>query len=349
MSGPRLGFIGLGWIGAMRLDAVAAADAGVVAALCDPVPERVARAAAAHPRAAPFTEAEALLDAATSLGLDGVVIATPNALHAPQAIAALERGLAVFCQKPLALDAAEAGRIVAAARRADRLLCVDYSYRFTDGMRELHRLTWSGELGSVFAVESVFHNAYGPDKAWCHDPAVAGGGSLMDLGVHVADLALWVLGHPRVRSVNGRAYRDGAPLPAGGVDDFATARIELDGGATATVAVSWNAHAGQDCVIRTTAYGTAGGAEFRNVGGSFLDFELARFRGRQSEIVARESRDWLGRAIVAWARRLAESAAYDAGAEESLVVAHVIDAIYGGRPRARIPAGEVPLSGAPIG
>ncbi|MBX6365263.1 MAG: Gfo/Idh/MocA family oxidoreductase [Gemmatimonadetes bacterium] len=349
MSLPRLGFIGLGWIGAMRLEAVARAAAGEVAALCDPVAERVEAAATAHPEAARFAEPAALLAASSSLGLDGVVIATPNALHAAQAIAALERGLAVFCQKPLALDAEEAGRIVAAAGRADRLLGVDYSYRFTDGMRELHRLARSGELGRVFAVESVFHNAYGPDKAWCHDVAVAGGGALIDLGVHVADLALWVLGHPEVRAVHGRAYRAGAPLAGVGIDDFATARVELDGGATASLAVSWHAHAGRDCVIRTTVYGTAGGAEFRNVDGSFYDFERARFRGRETQVVARESRDWLGRGIVAWARRLARSAAYDARAEESLVVARIVDAIYGGRASAATSPAEAPVGVAPAG
>ena len=70
------------------------------------------------------------------------------------------------------------------------------------------------------------------------------------------------------------------------------------------MAASWNAHAGQDCVIRLSAFGTSGGAEFRNVGGSFYDFELARFSGRAREVAVRESRDWLGKAILDWAGRL---------------------------------------------
>ncbi len=325
---PRLGFVGAGWIGKLRLDAVAAAGAGDVVAVCDAAPERARAAAAEHAGAVVADSFDEMLARAGELRLDGVVIATPNALHAPEAIAALEAGLAVFCQKPLALNAAEAQAIVDAARGADRLLGVDYSYRHTDGMAELHRMAHAGELGRIFSVESVFHNAYGPDKAWCHDPALAGGGALMDLGVHVIDLALWVLGHPAIRAVHGRAFRQAQPLDTVGIDDFATARLELEGDAAASIAVSWNAHAGADCVIRTTVYGTEGGVEFRNVGGSFFDFDLVRFQGRTSQLLRSESKAWLGRAIVAWARQLAQSRAYDAQIEESVVVAQAIDAIY---------------------
>jgi predicted dehydrogenase len=110
------------------------------------------------------------------------------------------------------------------------------------------------------------------------------------------------------------------------VDDFANARIELEGGASASVAVSWNAHAGQDCVIRLSAFGTSGGAEFRNVDGSFYDFELARFSGRSGEVAVRESRDWLGKAILDWAGRLGEG--FDPGIGRSVQVSDVVDAVY---------------------
>jgi len=328
LTPPRLGFVGLGWIGAMRLQALAAAGAAEVAALCEAAPARLAETGDAHPQAARFLEFNGLMEKAAELELDGIVIATPNSLHAPQTVAALERGLAVFCQKPLALDAGEARRMVAAARAADRLLGVDYSYRFTDGARELRRRIQAGELGRVFSLELVFHNAYGPDKPWCFDPRLAGGGALMDLGVHLIDLALWLLDDPPVCGARGAVFRQGERLSGVGVDDFASAMMDL-GGAVASLAVSWNAHAGRDCVIRAAAFGTAGGAEFRNVDGSFYDFELARFDGRAGEVVARESRDWLGRAILDWARRLAESNRFDPEIERSVRVSEVVDAVYG--------------------
>lgn len=336
MRPPRLGFVGLGWIGRMRMEAIEAAGAGEVAALCEPAPERLGEIAAARPAAARFAAWDDLLAAAPGLALDGVVIATPNAFHAPQAIAALERGLAVFCQKPLAVDAEEAARTIAAARAADRSLGVDYSYRHTDGARELARRLAAGELGRVFAVDAVFHNAYGPDKPWCRDAAIAGGGALIDLGVHLIDLALWLLGSsddtPRVAAASGAPLREGRPLAGRGIDDFTTARLVLarDGEPPVSLhlATSWNAHVGRDCEFRLDLHGTAAGASFHNEGGSFYDFRLALRRGRDEEVLTRESGDWLGRATVAWARSLAASRRYDPAVETSLEVARAVDAIY---------------------
>lgn len=174
---PRLGFLGIGWIGRHRMEAMLATGAVEAAALCDPSEEALAGAAALCPDAARVADAEAML----ALDLDGVVIATPSASHAAQSIAALERGLAVFCQKPLGRDEAEVRAVVAAARRADRLLGLDLSYRGADGMRRIRDLVAGGELGSVFAADLVFHNAYGPDKPWFYDRALSGGGCVMDL------------------------------------------------------------------------------------------------------------------------------------------------------------------------
>lgn len=338
MGLPRLGFIGTGWIGAMRLEAVSASGRAVVAALCDTSADRLEKAGVAHPEAERFASSEGLLEAAERLRLDGVVIATPNALHVEQAVAAFGRGLAVFCQKPLAPDADSVREVIEAARGADRLLGVDYSYRHTDGATMLRAMIDSGELGHVFSIESIFHNAYGPDKAWCHDLSLAGGGALMDLGVHQIDLPLWLLGSPDVVAIDGCAYRDGEPLAHVEIDDFALARLDLEGGARVNVAVSWDAHVGADCRIRLTCYGTRGGAELRNREGSFFDFELIRFRGRDHEVITSESRDWLGRGILAWVDRLATQPGYDPEIEHSIRVAEVIDAVYAPEAVSFVPA-----------
>lgn len=329
MSRPRLGFVGLGWIGAMRLEAVAGTGRAEIAALCDATPGRLEATAREYPKAACFASLDDLVARARELRLDGLVVATPNAYHAPQTLEALDAGLAVFCQKPLALNAREARDMVEAARQADRLLGVDYSYRFTQGARRLRERLERGELGRVFSLDTVFHNAYGPDKPWCFDRRLSGGGALVDLGVHLIDLAFWLLDDPTVREVRGQVFHGGAPLRDGAVDDFASAWVELSGGAVLTLAVSWNAHAGADCVIRATLLGTQGGAEFRNIDGSFYDFELARFAGRSTELELRESRDWLGKAIIDWVDRLAAANRFDPQIERSVRVSEVVDAVYG--------------------
>src|SRR3954452_14905572 len=112
---PRLGFLGVGWIGRHRMKAIAAAGAGTVAVLADSNEAVLGEAMASMPGAEPAASFDELL----AHDLDGVVIATPSALHAQQAEAALARGLAVFCQKPLARTAAESARVVDAARSAD--------------------------------------------------------------------------------------------------------------------------------------------------------------------------------------------------------------------------------------
>ncbi|MBB1600450.1 oxidoreductase [Variovorax sp. UMC13] len=324
---PRLGFLGVGWIGRHRLQAIAASGVAEVATLFDAAPEGLAQAQALAPRA----EVAESLDALLAAELDGIVIATPSALHAMQAEAALSRGLAVFCQKPLARDADETARVVRAAERADRLLAVDFSYRHTEAMRQIRALVDDGSIGRIYAVDLVFHNAYGPDKPWFRDVQRSGGGCVIDLGIHLVDLALWTLGFPAVQAVSSRLYAQGVPLGPRPqvVEDYAVAQFGVAGGATVRLACSWNLAAGRDAVIEAVFHGTRGGAAMRNVRGSFLDFEAERFDGTRSTVLAAPPDDWGGRAAVQWARQLASGAGYDPAVARVMQVAEVLDAIYG--------------------
>jgi predicted dehydrogenase len=323
----RVAFLGVGWIGRHRLEAIVRTGAVEVAGIADPCPETVAEAG----RLAPGAKLASTLDGLLDLEPDGVVIATPSALHAAQSIRALERGAAVFCQKPLGRTAAEARAVVDAARTADRLLAVDLSYRFTDGMRRVRELIRSGELGRVYAADLVFHNAYGPDKPWFYDPALSGGGCVMDLGVHLVDLALWTLDFPGVAGVSASLLAGGEPLGQlpDRVEDYAVAALELETGAVARIACSWRLPAGCDAIISAAFYGTKGGAAFRNLDGSFFDFSAERFRGTARETLSLPPDDWGGRAAADWAARLAAGERFDPAAERLLDAAWVLDRIYG--------------------
>jgi len=309
------------------MEAMLASGDVMAAAIADPSPEMVADALKLAPDAAVVEGLEGLLERE----LDGIVIATPSALHAEQSIRALERGAAVFCQKPLGRTAAEVQAVVDAARRADRLLEVDLSYRFTEGMRRIRELVDRGELGRVYAVDLIFHNAYGPDKAWFYDPALSGGGCVMDLGVHLVDLALWTLGFPAAGEVRGSLLSGGEPLrdPASQVEDYAAAAIELETGCHVRLACSWRLQAGCEAEISAAFYGTAGGAKLRNVGGSFYDLEALRFRGTEAERLSGPTDAWGGRAAADWARRLAAGERFDPAAGRLVDVAAVLDRIYG--------------------
>ena len=252
-------------------------------------------------------------------------------MHCEQSIRALEHGAAVFCQKPLGRTAAEAEAVVEAARAADRLLAVDLSYRFTEAIQRIRELVLAGELGRVYAVDLVFHNAYGPDKPWFYDPALAGGGCVMDLGVHLVDLALWILGGAKVSGVSAHLFAGGEHLtkPPDRVEDYAVATLELDTDVVARIACSWRLQAGCDAVISAAFYGTTGGAALRNVHGSFYDFVAERFRGTERETLATPPDAWGGRAAADWARRLAAGERFSSDAEELIEVARVLDRIYG--------------------
>ncbi|SFV35499.1 Predicted dehydrogenase [Devosia crocina] len=323
---PRIGFLGTGRIGIRRMQSLLQSGLIKAAALSDPSAEMVDAARALAPEAAVLPDLDALL----ASDLDGIVIATPSALHAEQSIAALEAGLAVFCQKPLGRTAEEVGAVVAASQKADRLLGVDLSYRHTAGMVKIRELLGQGTLGEVFGVDLVFHNAYGPDKPWFFDKRLSGGGCVMDLGVHMVDLALWALGYPEVVETTGHLFSKGRPIDRDSetVEDYATATMTLASGTVVRLTCSWHLHAGRDAVIEADFYGTAGGASLRNVDGSFFDFRAVHHTGTSSQVLAEPEADWPGGAALDWARKLAQGQRFDPAAHDFTTVSTVLDRIY---------------------
>jgi predicted dehydrogenase len=322
---PRLGFVGLGWIGLDRLQSLRQHDVAQIVALCDPAPDALARAAAAAPEAEPVPDVDHLL----ALELDGIVVATPSALHAAQSIAALERGLAVFCQKPLGRDAVEVRAVVEAAERADRLLGVDLSYRTTRAFEAIHAALSEGRIGTVWAVDLTFHNAWGPDKPWYRDRASSGGGCLVDLGIHLVDAALWALGFPEVAEVRGRRWAAGERLRADAEvnEDHARAELVLAQGPVVHVACSWWLPAGRPAEIGADFWGTTGAMRLHNVDGSFFDFAVDECRGTERTRVVEPPDEWGGRALVRWAEQLGASPRFDPALRRQIQVAEVLDAI----------------------
>lgn len=326
---PALGFLGVGWIGRNRMEAIAREGSCTVSAVCDTDENCVSEALKSATGACTADSFEEILN---NDDIEGVVIATPSALHASQSIEALRKGKAVFCQKPLGRTAAETREVVEAAREADKLLAVDLSYRHTKAVRALYDLIQSKELGHIFSVDLVFHNAYGPDKGWFYDPAKSGGGCLIDLGVHLVDLALWSLGFPKVYHTTSRMFSKGQLITSSvhnTVEDFVTAKLDLEDNTVVNLSCSWNLPAGQDAVIEATFYGTKGAVSFKNIGGSFYDFVTKRFTGTKTETLVSPPDNWMGRAAAEWANRVARGEKYSAEAEELVKVAEVLDRLYG--------------------
>ncbi len=328
MNRPRLAFVGLGWIGVNRLNTIATSDAVEIAALYDERADAVEAARQIAPSATVISSYNEILEDS----IDGVVIATPNALHVTQTVAALRAGISVFCQKPLGCNVPEVWQAVSAARESDCLLGVDFSYRFIPGMQKVRNLVQDGGLGQIFAVDLKFHNGYGPNKKWFYQREASGGGCVLDLGIHLIDLALWTLNFPRIADVTSSLFSHGNPIrePWSEVEDYAVARMQTVDGVVLNLTCSWNLHVGADAEIEACFYGTEGAAALRNVDGSFYNFAAERHQRSQRERLYESGSDgeWGGLAALDWCERLAQGERFNANTEEFLSSAAVIDRIY---------------------
>jgi predicted dehydrogenase len=326
---PRLGFVGVGWIGRHRMEAAQRAGAAQVAAIVDPEGAAAREAACATGCERVFADLESALS--DGIDLDGVVIATPTALHAAHARQALDRGIPVFCQKPLGRTARECRDLIRLARQADVALGVDMSYRYAAAVVAALDALKAGKIGRPHAAELVFHNAYGPDKAWVRDVELAGGGALIDLGCHLIDLGGLFLGDLAAAEVHADLFAGGEPLGPDPtrVEDLALAQVTLADGRVVRIACSWWLPAGTDAVLEASFFGDGRALTVRNVGGSFYDFEALFVEGRRSERIAEPPDEWGGRALVTWARRLARDSSFDPDVERLVSVAAMIDRIYG--------------------
>jgi predicted dehydrogenase len=321
----ELAFVGTGWIGLNRMKALMDEGVSKAVAIYDSDTKNARKAAEIAHGAVILNDFDDLLETRP----EGIVIATPSAMHAEQCIKALHRGIPVFCQKPLARNAEETRTVISAAYVANRHLGVDMSYRYTDGMQKIYH-RHRNDLGRIFAVDLVFNNAYGPDKQWFYNKKLSGGGCLLDLGVHLVDLALWVLGFPEISSVSSAVYMKGKLMDTEKdfTEDYATAQLITSDDILMRLVCSWTLHAGQDADIRASFHGTRGSALFHNLNGSFYDFETVIARGTKREVVSTPPDDWGGKAIVNWVRELQESNLFRESSFLYYNTAEAIDRIY---------------------
>lgn len=196
---------------------------------------------------------------------DLVSVCLPNYLHAPATIDSLKAGAHVLCEKPMAMNAAEAQRMVNTAHRNDRLLMIALNNRFRTEAQILKKLIEQGELGEIYYAKTGWLRRRGIPGAggWFTTKAKSGGGPLIDLGVHMIDLTRWLMGNPGPVSVVGSVYSKFAHTVGKGhfdVEDLAAAFIKLDGGATLIAEASWASNVPQEgAYVRLV--GTKGGGE----------------------------------------------------------------------------------------
>lgn len=175
--------------------------------------------------------------------LDAVVVCTPNNLHEEMTVAALEAGKHVLVERPIAATAAGAARVVEAAEKSGRVLSVGLPHRFRPEVIALRSFVLGEELGDLHAVRGSWLTRAIPAAriSWRHDPASAGGGALVDLGIPALDLCMWTVDFPRVRRL---ACLLGAE--EGEVEHSATVLLQTEDGVAMTLEVSNRLFAAED-------------------------------------------------------------------------------------------------------
>jgi predicted dehydrogenase len=204
--------------------------------------------------------------------IDAVSICTPNYVHMEPTILAFEAGKHVLCEKPIAMNADEARKMVAAAEKAGKKFQVGYNSRFSPTNQLLKKYIDAGDLGDIYYARAQALRRRGiPGWGVFIDKAKQGGGPLIDIGVHILDLTLWLMGHPKPVSASGITYakfgkRDDVVGFLGQwdyknftVEDFAAALIRFDNGATIMLESSFVANIPED-IFTSTLCGTEGGA-----------------------------------------------------------------------------------------
>lgn len=275
--------------------------------------------------------------------LDAVAIALPNTLHAPAALAALNSGKHVLLDKPFTVNYVEAKACAAAARRKRRVLMVGMNQRYPDQAQLLRTLVERGDLGDVYHTKVYWLRRTGAPKfgTWFVNKKMSGGGCLLDIGVHILDLGMYLSGCWDPVAVSGQVYTKfgNRGLGEGGwgksdrnkkikfdVDDFASALIKCRSGATIELNVSWVLHQETGGRHNVELFGTEAGATLKPV-------KLFRFGRKKGEYEVVEPQDvsikdkhtcrqhdWLD----AITRRRKPISTLD----QALTVQKVLDAIY---------------------
>jgi predicted dehydrogenase len=281
MSDPiKVGIVGAGAIASqVHIPAYCNLPGVEIVAVTDVVEDRAKQVAKQYgiPRA--YSDAR---DMFAQDGIEVVSVCTPNAFHAPQSIAALEAGINVLCEKPMAVRLDEALAMVEAQKRTGKLLMIGMTSRFRQDFQVMRGYVQDGMLGDIYYIKAGWLRRSGIPGygSWFTNKDLAGGGCVLDIGVHFLDIAMWVSGFPKPVAVSGTTFAKfgprakalggwGADIYRDGphrfdVDDLATAFVRMADGTALTLEVSWAAHTSEQGENYVRIFGTEGGIEYNS-------------------------------------------------------------------------------------
>ena len=247
MTELKVGLLGAGGIAQAYVKVFDRVEGARIAAVAD-VRSRAAHALAEQVRGIAYPSHRALLEESD---VDAVLVCTPPSTHPEIVLAAIARGKHVLCEKPLAIDATNARAMVAAAEEAGVVFTMAAKFRFVDDVIRARQIVGSGILGELIILENVFASRVDMARRWNADPAVAGGGVIIDNGTHSVDIVRYFLGPiSEVMAVEAKRVQQLA------VEDTASLTLRTPEGIVGTVDLSWSLDKANDTYL--TLYGSQG-------------------------------------------------------------------------------------------
>ncbi len=335
MTKLRVGVIGLG-IGRSHIRGFQSHPCAEVVAIADLDETRLQASGDEFKIPNRYRDAQEML---TKEKLDIVSVCTPNKFHKPLTLAAFKAGCHVLCEKPMAMNTAEAREMLPAAKKAGKRLMINFSYRFRPESWAIKTQVDDGVLGDVYFARTIwlrrrFMPGFG---GWFGQKELSGGGPIIDLGVHRLDLALWLMGYPKpvwvlasTSNVIGSrlAEENGAKFD---VEDFGVALIKFENGATLELETSWTSYIAEQELMETRLLGTRGGAVQRNVAEGYK-FEAELFVEKNGAHYDMKLHHPPGPEIPNQFQHFVDCLIHNrphiATGEEGLVVMELLDAIY---------------------
>lgn len=283
----RVVLVGAGAIAKTHAEALALSARAELVAVVDPALERAAALASAAGVPA-YGDLGAL---PAALAADAAIVCSPPATHEELTLALLGRGLHVLCEKPFALTAPSARRMLEAADRAGRIVTMASKFRYVEDVGRARALVASGAIGEVVMFENTFASYVDMRERWNVRPEISGGGVLIDNGTHSVDIVRFLLG--AIDDVRAFAARPVQPIP---VEDTVHLEIRTRGGAVGFVDLSWSLR--KEIPAFFTLYGAEGTLEVgwrasrrRSGGGAWEQFgpgydKLGAFRAQHDNFAA---------------------------------------------------------------
>jgi predicted dehydrogenase len=238
----RAGIIGAGWPGGKHAEGYRDAGGFKVVAVADLIPARRERMMTEFKVARQYADPMELIK---DREIDVISVCLPNHLHAPMALAALRAGKHVICEKPPTMNAGEARKIEKAATKAKKIVMYAVQRRFGGAEQAARQAIAKGLAGEVYHARAGFMRTRGIPigTGWFTDKSKSGGGALIDIGVHMLDLAWYLLGQPKPISAYGTTYQKFRSIVAADrtydVEDAAFALVRFEGGKSLELATSW--------------------------------------------------------------------------------------------------------------